>query len=83
MFKMARGWGVIGAIDPTAGLSKPAKEAPRDRILFDGKVLVGPDPNVNELGRLVAALSADPRRFPLAVQLGSRCCSPSDGVSRP
>jgi integrase len=66
MFKMARGWGVIGAIDPTAGLSKPAKEAPRDRILFDGKVLVGPDPKVNELGRLVAALSAEPSAVPVS-----------------
>ena len=27
MFKTARGWGVISAIDPTAGLAKPAKES--------------------------------------------------------
>src|ERR1700722_425407 len=66
MFKTARGWGLIGAADPTAGLSKPAKEAPRDRILFDGKVLVGPDPKVNELGRLAAALSADPSPVPVS-----------------
>jgi integrase len=64
MFKTARSWGIIGAVDPTAGLAKPAKERPRDRILFDGKVLVGPDPRVNELGRLVAALAADPCPVP-------------------
>jgi hypothetical protein len=28
MFKAARGWGVVGAADPTARLTKPAKEAP-------------------------------------------------------
>jgi integrase/recombinase XerD len=66
MFKSARGWGIIGAADPTAGLSRPVKEAPRDRILFDGKVLVGPDATVNELGRLVAALSADPSPIPVS-----------------
>ena len=60
MFKTARGWGLISADDPTAGLTRPVKEEPRDRILFDGKVLVGPDPSVNELGRLVVALTADP-----------------------
>jgi integrase len=59
MFKLARGWGLIAAADPTAGLAKPAKEAPRDRVLFDGKVLVGPDPKVNELGRLVSALASE------------------------
>jgi integrase len=66
MFKTARGWGLIAAIDPTAGLAKPAKEAPRDRVLFDGKVLVGPDPSVNELGHLVAALAADPSPLPVS-----------------
>jgi integrase len=66
MFKNARGWGIIGAADPTAGLSRPVKEAPRDRILFDGKVLVGPDATVNELGRLVDALSADPSPIPVS-----------------
>ena len=66
MFKTARGWGIIGAADPTAGLSKPAKEAPRDRMLFDGKVLVGPDPKVNEVGRLVAALLAEPSPVPVS-----------------
>jgi hypothetical protein len=31
MFKMAKGWGLVGAsLDPTAGLSKPAKEAHSD-----------------------------------------------------
>ncbi|THD44593.1 MAG: DUF4102 domain-containing protein [Bradyrhizobium sp.] len=66
MFKTARGWGIIGAIDPTAGLAKPANEAPRDRILFDGRVLVGPDTKTNELGNLVAALSADPALIPVS-----------------
>jgi integrase len=66
MFKTARGWGVVGASDPTAGLAKPAKEAPRDRILFDGAVLVGPDPRLNELGRLVCALTADPSPLPVS-----------------
>ena len=60
MFKTGRGWGVVAGADPTAGLAKPAKEAPRDRVLFDGAVLVGPDPRLNELGRLVCALTADP-----------------------
>jgi integrase len=66
MFKMARGWGLVQSIDPTAGLSKPAKEAARDRILFDGKVLVGPDASVNEVGLLVSALSADPSPVPVS-----------------
>jgi integrase len=66
MFKVARGWGLITDLDPTAGLSKPAKEAPRDRILVDGRVLVGPDPKVNELGRLAAALAAEPSPVPVS-----------------
>ncbi len=33
MFKLGRGWGLVASTDPTAGLSKPAKEAPRDRVL--------------------------------------------------
>jgi integrase len=66
MFKTARGWGLIAAIDPTAGLAKPAKEAPRDRVLFDGLVLVGPDVETNELGRLVAALEAEPAPIPVS-----------------
>ena len=65
MFKLARGWGLVGAADPTSGLAKPAKEEPRDRILFDGRVLVGPDPKVNELGLLVAALLAEPSPVPV------------------
>lgn len=57
----------MGAADPTSGLTRPVKEAPRDRILFDGKVLVGPDLSVNELGRLVAALKAvDPVPVPVS-----------------
>jgi integrase len=59
MFKAARGWGLLDIADPTAGLSRPVKESPRDRILFDGRVLVGPDPSVNELGILVGALQDD------------------------
>lgn len=66
MFKMARGWGLITIADPTASLTRPAREEPRDRVLFDGKVLVGPDPRVNELGALVAALNADPRPIPIS-----------------
>jgi integrase len=66
MFKMARGWGLIATGDPTAGLSKPAKESPRDRVLFDGIVLVGPDPRTNELGALAAALLADPTPIPVS-----------------
>jgi Arm DNA-binding domain len=33
IFKMARGWGLVDLADPTAGLSKPAKEAPRIRLM--------------------------------------------------
>lgn len=66
MFKAARGWGAVGSGDPTAGLAKPAKEAPRDRVLFDGTVLVGSDPRVNELGRLVCALDIDPSPVPVS-----------------
>jgi hypothetical protein len=66
MFKLARGWGLIGAIDPTAGLMKPAKELPSARVLFDGKVLIGPEPNLNELGRLVAALTDEPSPLPVS-----------------
>jgi integrase len=66
MFKTGRGWGIVTSPDPTAGLAKPAKEAPRDRVLFDGAVLVGPDPRLNELGRLVCALTADPCPVPVS-----------------
>ena len=66
MFKLARGWGLVAAADPTTGLSRPVKEAPRDRVLFDGKVLVGPDPSVNELGSLVVGLGADPSPVPVS-----------------
>jgi Arm DNA-binding domain len=58
--------GLVAAADPTAGLSRPVKEAPRDRVLFDGKVLVGPDPSVNELGSLVVGLAADPSPVPVS-----------------
>jgi integrase len=65
MFKLSRGWGLIKSADPTAALVKPASEAPRDRVLYDGKVLVGPNPKINELGRLVAALTAEPSALPV------------------
>ena len=65
LFKMARGWGFdVPDRDPTAGLAHPAREIPRDRILFDGVTLVGPDPRVNEIGALVAALLAEPSPVP-------------------
>jgi integrase len=35
MFKLAMGWGLIDAIDPSAGLARPAKDRPRERILHD------------------------------------------------
>ena len=66
MFKTARGWGLVTSADPTSGLSKPAKEAPRDRILFDGRILVGPDPKLNETGRLVDALISDHTPIPVS-----------------
>jgi integrase len=58
--------GALHRPDPTAGLIRPAKEAPRDRILFDGKALIGPDATINELGALVAALEADPSEIPVS-----------------
>jgi integrase len=61
MFKLARGWGLITVADPTQGLTRPVKEAPRDRVLFDGQVLVGPDARTNEIGALMGALNAKPR----------------------
>ncbi|MGA3304353.1 MAG: tyrosine-type recombinase/integrase [Methylovirgula sp.] len=64
MFKAARGWGLVELADPTAGLARPAKESPRGRILFDGKLLVGPNSKTNEIGILVAALTADPSPVP-------------------
>jgi integrase len=70
MFKQGRGWGLFVALDPTAALARPAKERPRDRVLFDGKVLVGPDSRVNELGRLVSALTSE--RTPLPVSRATR-----------
>jgi integrase len=69
MYKMATGWGLdVPSRDPTAGLSKPAKEAPRARILVDGQILVGPDPKVNELGALAAALFAEASLVPVSRQ---------------
>ena len=69
MYKMATGWGLdVPSRDPTAGLSKPAKEVPRARILVDGQILVGPDPKVNELGTLAAALFAEASPVPVSRQ---------------
>ena len=50
---------------PLASLNL-AKEEPRDRVLFDGSVLVGSDPRVNELGRLVCVLGIDPSPVPVS-----------------
>jgi integrase len=67
MYRKGRGWGFdIPAHDPTAGLTKPAKEIPRDRILFDGRVLVGPNATVNEIGQLGSALIAEPSPVPVS-----------------
>jgi integrase len=63
MFKLARGWALYAGPDPTSGLVKPAKELPKDRILFDGTLLVAPEPRLNEIGRLVEALK-DPNADP-------------------
>ena len=49
-----------------SGLARPVKEEPADRILFDGKVNVGPEVELNELGRLVAALCDDPSPVPVS-----------------
>jgi integrase len=39
LFKRAAGWGIIDAIDPTVGLTRPAKDRPRERILHDPLLL--------------------------------------------
>jgi integrase len=59
MFKMARGWGLVVA-NPAADVSRPAREQPRERILFDGAVLRSlADPFLNETGQLVFAITGD------------------------
>jgi integrase len=61
IFRNARGSGNFTLPSPAAELTRPAKEQPRERILFDGQVLRDMiDPELNETGRLIAALiSAD------------------------
>jgi integrase len=67
MFKMARGWGFdVPDRDPTAGLANPAREVPRDRILFDGGTLIAPDPRTNETGQLTCALITEPSPVPVS-----------------
>lgn len=68
MFARARGWGLTDIADPTAGLTRPVKEEPGERVLYDGRVLVGPDAKVNELGRLVSALRDDPAPIPVSTE---------------
>jgi integrase len=61
VFKDARGRGDFTGSSPAAELKRPAVESPRERVLYDGRVLRDMiDPELNETGRLVAALkSAD------------------------
>jgi integrase len=67
LFKMAKGWGLITRDNPAADVIRPAKENPRNRVLFDGRVLVSElSPELNELGKLVAALDADPSPIPVS-----------------
>lgn len=70
LFKTARGWGLISIPDPTDGLTRPAKEKPRSRVLFDGAVLVAPNPEVNELGAILGLLDANPS--PIRLEEGTR-----------
>ena len=65
MYKMNRGWGVYSAPDPTLGLVRPAKETPRDRVLFDGAILVASNPENNELGRLISSLQSETSEIPV------------------
>ena len=66
MFKAARGWGLHTGVDPTSGLTKPVREKPRDRILYDGQVLVGPTGSKNEIGAFLEALLSDYSRTPVS-----------------
>lgn len=57
MFKDARGSGNFILPSPAADLTRPAQESARGRILVDGGVLRDlMDPELNESGRLIAAL---------------------------
>ncbi len=59
VFKDARGRGEFTKPSPVGELKRPAKEAPRERVLFDGRTLRDMiDPELNETGRLVAALKS-------------------------
>jgi hypothetical protein len=65
LYRMAKGWGLITQGNPAANLTRPVKEAARDRVLFDGRVLVADhNPKLNEMGKCVLALNADPTLKP-------------------
>jgi len=56
MFKRAKGWGVYTGENPAADLVRPAKEAPRERVLFDPIVHPSKDrPKLNETGAIITA----------------------------
>jgi len=58
-YKDARGRGEFSGSSPVAELKRPATERPRERVLYDGRVLRHMiDPERNEVGALVAALRA-------------------------
>lgn len=58
VYKHARRSGDYMGPSPVVELGRPVKETPRDRILFDGRVLVDDlDRKKNELGALAAALA--------------------------
>ncbi|GLI93386.1 tyrosine-type recombinase/integrase [Methylocystis echinoides] len=57
-YKHARRAGDYMAASPVAELGRPAREAARDRVLFDGRVLVDHlDRDRNEVGALAVALA--------------------------
>jgi integrase len=60
MFKRARGWGVYTGQNPAADLTRPAKEEPRERVLFDPICYPNRQrPKLNETGAIVAATRSD------------------------
>jgi integrase len=66
MFKTARGWASSGRLTLRLGSPSPPRRR-RDRILFDGSVLVGPDPCLNELGLIATAFTAEPSSLPVSL----------------
>jgi integrase len=65
LYRSAKGWGLINQNNPAADLARPAKETPRNRILFDGRVLVAEgESKLNEIGKLVLALEDHPTARP-------------------